>query len=142
MAYWLLKSEPDGFSWEKQCAAGAKGAEWDGVRNHAAKKHMLAMALGDLGFFYHTGDEKRVVGLVKVVALAHPDSTDPEGKWSCVDVAAVGPMPQPVTLAAIKAEPRLKDMALVRQARLSVQPVTDEEWRLVCEMGGLKTPAT
>jgi predicted RNA-binding protein with PUA-like domain len=140
MAYWLLKSEPDGWSWEKQLAAGEKGAEWDGVRNHAAKNHMKAMKLGDLGFFYHTGDEKRIVGLVKVVALAHPDSTDPDGKWSCVDVAAVGPMPRPVTLAQIKAEPKLKDMALVRLARLSVQPVTDEEWKLVCKMGGLKSP--
>jgi predicted RNA-binding protein with PUA-like domain len=138
MAYWLLKSEPDGWSWDKQLAAGAKGAEWDGVRNFAAQKHMKAMQLGEFGFFYHTGDEKRVVGLVKVTALAHPDSTDPEGKWVCVDVAAVGPMPEPVTLAAIKAEPKLQDMVLVRQARLSVQPVTAEEWQLVCKMGGLK----
>ena len=138
MAYWLLKSEPDGWSWERQLAAGEKGAEWDGVRNHAAKKHMQAMKLGELGFFYHTGEEKQVVGIVKVVALAHPDSTDPDGKWSCVDVAAVAPMPRPVTLAEIKAEPRLKDMALVKQARLSVQPVTDAEWKLVCQMGGLK----
>jgi predicted RNA-binding protein with PUA-like domain len=138
MAYWLMKSEPDGWSWDKQVAAGAKGAEWDGVRNFAAKKNMQAMKLGELGFFYHTGDEKRVVGIVKVVALAHPDSTDTEGKWSCVDVAAVAPMPEPVTLVAIKAEPKLKDMVLVRQARLSVQPVTDAEWELVCKMGGLK----
>ena len=138
MAYWLLKSEPDGWSWDKQVAAGAKGAEWDGVRNFAAKKNMQAMKLGELGFFYHTGDEKRVVGIVKVVALAHPDSTDTEGKWSCVDVAAVAPMPEPVTLAAVKAEPKLKDMALVRQARLSVQPVTDAQWESVCKMGGLK----
>ena len=138
MAYWLLKSEPDGWSWDRQLAAGAKGAEWDGVRNFAAKKHMQEMKLGELGFFYHTGDEKRVVGIVKVVALAHPDSTDPEGKWSCVDVAAVAPMPEPVTLAQIKAEPRLKDMVLVRQARLSVQPVSEDEWKLVCQMGGLK----
>src|SRR5262245_11448391 len=138
MAYWLLKSEPDGWSWDKQLAAGAKGSEWDGVRNFAAKKHMQEMKLGELGFFYHTGDEKRVVGIVKVVALAHPDSTDPEGKWFCVDVAAVAPMPEPVTLAQIKAEPRLKDMVLVRQARLSVQPVSEDEWKLVCQMGGLK----
>ena len=138
MAYWLLKSEPDGWSWEKQLAAGEKGAEWDGVRNFAAKKNMQTMKLGELGFFYHTGDEKRVVGIVKVVALAHPDSTDTEGKWSCVDVAAVAPMPEPVTLAAVKAEPKLKDMALVHQPRLSVQPVTDAEWQLVCKMGGLK----
>jgi predicted RNA-binding protein with PUA-like domain len=138
MAYWLMKSEPDGWSWDRQLAAGAKGAEWDGVRNFAAKKHMQEMKLGELGFFYHTGDEKRVVGIVKVVALAHPDSTDPEGKWSCVDVAAVAPMPEPVTLAQIKAEPRLKDMVLVRQARLSVQPVSEDEWKLVCQMGGLK----
>src|SRR5262245_13685397 len=138
MAYWLLKSEPDGWSWDKQLAAGAKGAEWDGVRNFAAKKHMQEMKVGELGFFYHTGDEKQVVGIVKVVALAHPDSTDAEGKWSCVDVAAVMPMPRPVTLAEVKADAALKDMALVRQARLSVQPVTDEERKLVCKMGGVK----
>ena len=138
MAYWLLKSEPDGWSWDKQLAAGAKGAEWDGVRNFAARKHMQEMKLGELGFFYHTGDEKRVVGIVKVVALAHPDSTDPDGKWFCVDVAAIAPMPEPVTLAQIKAEPRLANMVLVRQARLSVQPVTAQEWGLVCQMGGLK----
>lgn len=138
MAYWLFKTEPDVFSWEQQRAKGAKGGEWDGVRNFAARKHMQEMKLGELGFFYHTGDEKQVVGIVKVTALAHPDSTDPEGKWFCVDVAAVAPMPKPVTLADVKAEPRLKDMALVRQARLSVQPVTAEEWKLVCEMGGLK----
>ena len=140
MAYWLLKSEPDGWSWDKQVAAGEKGAEWDGVRNFAAKKHMQAMQLGELGFFYHTGDEKQVVGIVKVTALAHPDSTDKEGKWSCVDVAAVMPMPQPVTLAAVKAEPKLAGMALVKQARLSVQPVSAEEWALICKMGGLKKP--
>jgi predicted RNA-binding protein with PUA-like domain len=137
MAYWLLKSEPDGWSWEQQVAAGAKGDQWSGVRNFAAQKHMKEMKLGDLGFFYHTGDEKQVVGVVKVVALAHPDSTDSEGKWSCVDVAAVAPVPKPVTLADVKAEPALKDMVLVRQARLSVQPVTDAEWKLVCKMGGL-----
>jgi predicted RNA-binding protein with PUA-like domain len=138
MAYWLLKSEPDGWSWDKQVEAGAKGAEWDGVRNFAAKTHMQTMQVGDLGFFYHTGDEKAVVGVVKVTALAHPDSTDPEGKWSCVDVAAVTPMPEPVNLASVKAEPKLASMALVKQARLSVQPVTDEEWKLICEMGKLK----
>ncbi len=125
MAYWLLKSEPETWSWEDQLAAGAKGSEWDGVRNFTAKNNMRAMKMGELGFFYHTGEEKRIVGIVKVTALAHPDSTDPEGKWSCVDVAAVAPMPEPVTLAQVKAEPKLKDMALVKQARLSVQPVTD-----------------
>ena len=140
MAYWLLKSEPETWSWDDQVAAGEKGSEWDGVRNFTAKNNMRAMKLGELGFFYHTGDEKRIVGIVKVVALAHPDSTDTEGKWSCVDVAAVTPLPEPVTLAQVKAEPKLKDMALVKLARLSVQPVTDAEWALACKMGGMKTP--
>jgi predicted RNA-binding protein with PUA-like domain len=138
MAYWLFKSEPDGWSWDKQLEAGEKGAEWDGVRNFTAKNNMKAMRKGDLGFFYHTGDEKRIVGIVKVVAEAHPDSTDKEGKWSCVDVAAVAPLPRPVTLAEIKADPELKEMALVRLARLSVQPVTPEEWKRVCKMAGFK----
>jgi len=140
MAYWLFKTEPGVWSWSDQVAAGDKGAEWDGVRNHQARNNMLAMKLGELGFFYHSVDEKSVVGIVKVAALAHPDSTDPDGKWSCVDVAAVTPLPKPVTLAAVKAEPRLKEMALVKLSRLSVQPVTDEEWRIVCAMGGLKKP--
>lgn len=142
MAYWLFKSEPGAWSWDDQVKAGKKGAEWDGVRNHLAKKNMQAMKKGDLGFFYHSVNEKRAVGIVKVVAEAHPDSTDPEGKWYCVDVAAVEPLPQPVSLAQIKAEPRLENMSLVKNSRLSVQPVTEEEWILVCQMGGLTKPPT
>lgn len=138
MAYWLFKTEPGAWSWDHQVKAGEKGAEWDGVRNFQARNNMAAMRIGDLGFFYHSVDEKSVVGIVKVVALLHQDSTDKTGKWSCVDVAAVTPMPKPVTLADVKAEPKLQDMALVKLSRLSVQPVTAEEWKLVCKMGGLK----
>jgi predicted RNA-binding protein with PUA-like domain len=137
MAYWLFKSEPDGWSWEKQKAKGAAGQEWDGVRNFQARTNMKAMKVGDRGFFYHTGDEKQVVGIVEVTAEAHQDSTDETGTWKCVDVKAVADLPKPVTLQAVKAEPRLKDMALVKNARLSVQPVRDEEWELICKMGGL-----
>jgi predicted RNA-binding protein with PUA-like domain len=138
MAYWLFKSEPENWSWDQQVAAGEKGTEWDHVRSYQARNNMVAMRKGELGFFYTSMEGKSIVGIVKVAAEAHPDSTDPEGKWSCVDVAAVMPMPKPVTLADIKAEPKLKDMALVRLSRLSVQPVTPEEWALICKMGGLK----
>ena len=137
MAYWLLKSEPDEWSWDQQKAEGRKGAEWGGVRNFQARNNMRAMTKGDFGFFYHTGDEKRVVGIVKVVKEAHPESTDPTGQWECVDVAAVSALPRPVTLAEIKAEPKLKSMVLVRNPRLSVQPVSEAEWRKVCAMGGV-----
>jgi predicted RNA-binding protein with PUA-like domain len=137
MAYWLLKSEPDEWSWDQQKAEGRKGAEWGGVRNFQARNIMRKMRKGELGFFYHTGDEKSVVGIVKVVKEAHPESTDPTGQWECVDVAAVSALPRPVTLAGIKATPSLKSMVLVRNSRLSVQPVTDAEWRKVCAMGGL-----
>lgn len=138
MAYWLFKSEPENWSWDQQVAAGEKGAEWDNVRNYQARNNMVAMRKGEFGFFYTSMEGKSIVGIVKVVAEAHPDSTDEEGKWSCVDVAAVMPMPKPVTLAQVKAEPKLKDMALVKLSRLSVQPVTPEEWALLCQMGGLK----
>jgi predicted RNA-binding protein with PUA-like domain len=137
MAYWLLKSEADTWSWDQQKAEGRKGAEWGGVRNFQARNKMRAMKKGEFGFFYHTGDEKRVVGIVKVVKEAHPESTDPTGQWECVDVAAVKPLPRPVTLAEIKATPSLKSMVLVRNSRLSVQPVSEAEWRKVCVMGGL-----
>ncbi|MFZ2018626.1 MAG: EVE domain-containing protein [Methyloceanibacter sp.] len=137
MAYWLMKSEPEAWSWEQQKKEGVKGAEWDGVRNFQARNNMRAMKKGDLAFFYHSGDEKQAVGIVKVVKEAHPDSTDATGQWECVDVAAVKDLPQPVTLAKIKATPALKAMVLVRNSRLSVQPVTDSEWRKVCAMGGL-----
>jgi predicted RNA-binding protein with PUA-like domain len=140
MAYWLLKSEPDEWSWDQQKAEGRKGAEWGGVRNFQARGNMRKMSKGDLGFFYHTGGEKSVVGIVKVVKEAHPESTDPTGQWECVDVAAVKPLPRPVTLAEIKATPALKSMVLVRNSRLSVQPVSEAEWRKVCTMGGLADP--
>jgi predicted RNA-binding protein with PUA-like domain len=136
MAFWLFKTEPSTFSWEDQVRAGKKGEEWNGVRNTLAQKHMRSMEIGDLGFFYHSVDEKSVVGVVKVVSKIHPDSTDSTGRWNCVDVAAVGPFPRPVSLAEIKAEPRLADMVLVKNSRLSVQPVTKDEWALVCQMGG------
>lgn len=137
MAYWLFKTEPESWSWDQQKAMGARGQEWDGVRNFQARANMLAMKTGDRGFFYHTGDEKRVVGIVEVIAEAHQDSTDDTGAWKCVDVRAVADIPDPVTLAAVKAEKRLAGMALVRNARLSVQPVAAEEWKIVCRMGGL-----
>ena len=140
MAYWLMKSEPEAWSWDQQKTEGAKGAEWDGVRNFQARNNMRAMRRGDLAFFYHSGDERQAVGIVKVVKEAHPDSTDGTGQWECVDVAAVKALPQPVTLAEIKATPALKAMVLVRNSRLSVQPVTESEWRKVCAMGGLKDP--
>jgi predicted RNA-binding protein with PUA-like domain len=136
-AYWLFKTEPEEHSWEMQKERGAKGEPWTGVRNFVARNNMKAMRLGDLGFFYHTGDEKRIVGIVEVCALAHPDSSDPSGVWKCVDVRAVRDIPMPVTLADAKANPKLADMALVRTARLSVQPVTPQEWEEVCRMGGL-----
>ena len=135
MAYWLFKSEPDAFSWDDLKKAGAKGTEWTGVRNFAARNNMRAMKKGDRGFYYHTGDEKQVVGTVEVVRQAHPDSTD--AQWQCIDIAAVEPLPKPVTLQQVKAEKKLADMALVRIGRLSVQPVTDAEWQIVCRMGGL-----
>jgi predicted RNA-binding protein with PUA-like domain len=136
-AYWLLKTEPEDHSWEKQKAGGKKGVAWTGVRNFVARNHMTAMHVGDLAFFYHTGDEKQVVGIVEVSAVAHPDPTDDTGVWKCVDVRTVCDMPSPVTLAAVKANSKLAGMALVRTARLSVQPVALEEWNEVCRMGGL-----
>jgi predicted RNA-binding protein with PUA-like domain len=137
MAYWLVKSEPSSWSWDEQLAAGAKGTFWSGVRNHTAKNHLKAMKQGDRAFFYHSGDEKAVVGIVEVIKGYYPDHTDETGVFGMVDVKAVEPLPKPVTLAAIKAEPKLKDMALIRFSRLSVQPVTDEEWRIVRRLGGL-----
>jgi predicted RNA-binding protein with PUA-like domain len=136
-AYWLFKTEPDEHSWEMQKARGKKGEPWTGVRNFVARNNMKAMQLGDRGFFYHTGDEKQVVGVVEVCSAFHPDSTDDTGVWKCVDVRALADVPKPVTLAAAKANPKLANMALVRTARLSVQPVTPDEWKEVCRMGGL-----
>ena len=140
MAYWLLKSEAETWSWDQQKKEGRKGAEWGGVRNYQARNNMRTMRKGDFGFFYHTGEEKRIVGIVKVVKEAHPESTDSSGLWECVDVAAVRDLPKPVTLAEIKATPALKAMVLVRVSRLSVQPVTEAEWRKVCAMGGITDP--
>ena len=137
MAYWLFKSEPGTWSWDDQVKAGKAGTEWTGVKNFSARNIMRAMKKGDRGFFYHSGDDKQIVGIVTVVRQAHPDSTDGTGQWECVDIAAVKPLPKPVGLAAVKAERRLADMALVRLSRLSVQPVTDAEWALVSKMGGL-----
>ena len=136
-AYWLFKTEPEVFSWDMLKARGKKGEAWDGVRNFQARKNMVDMKVGDLGFFYHTGDDKEVVGVVEVCATAQPDQKDDTGIWKCVDVRAVCDMPKPVTLAAAKANPKLSAMALVRTARLSVQPVTPDEWLEVCRMGGL-----
>ena len=137
MAHWLFKSEPSVWSFEMQTAAGAKGTEWSGVRNHSAKLNMMAMKLGDTGFFYHSNEGKAIVGIVEVIKLYHPDLTDESGKFGLVDIKAVKAVPKPVTLEAVKAEPRLAKMALVANSRLSVQPVTDEEWKLVCEIGGV-----
>jgi predicted RNA-binding protein with PUA-like domain len=133
MAYWLMKSEPGTWSWEDQLREGV--AEWDGVRNHQAANNMKAMVPGDRIFFYHSVDEKRIVGIVEVVKTYYPDPSDPSGRFGMVDVKALKPMVRPVTLAEIKAEPRLSDLALVRQSRLSVLPVAPEEWDLICAMG-------
>jgi predicted RNA-binding protein with PUA-like domain len=138
MAYWLLKTEPETFSWDTQVKRGQKGEPWTGVRNFTARGHMKEMKKGDLAFFYHTGDEKQIVGVVEVIRESYKDPTDTEGKFLAVDVKAVEPLPKPVTLAAIRAEPRLKDMALVKYSRLSVQPVTAAEWKIACQMGGKK----
>lgn len=136
MARWLFKSEPETWSWDMQAAKGDAGQEWDGVRNFQARNNMKAMKKGDLGFFYHSGAERAVVGVVEVIAEAHADSTAEDGRWQCVDLRAVAPMPAPVTLDACKAEPGLADMVLVKNSRLSVQPVTEAEWDIVCRMGG------
>jgi predicted RNA-binding protein with PUA-like domain len=138
MAYWLLKSEPSSFSWDDQVHRGPKGEPWTGVRNHTAKRNLVAMKRGDRAFFYHSVDEKRIVGIVEVIRESYPDPTDSTHAFVAVDVRAVSPLPHPVTLVDIKAEPRLADMVLVHLSRLSVQPVTPAQWRLVCRMGGLK----
>lgn len=135
--YWLLKSEPDVFSWDDLVARGAAGEPWSEVRNFQARNNMRAMRLGDLGFFYHSNIGKEIVGICRVSALAHPDPTDDTGTWECVDVIAVRPLPRPVTLAEVKSRKRLEKMSLVTSMRLSVQPVTPAEWREVCRMGGL-----
>ncbi len=139
MAYWLMKTEPEEFSWDDQVKSGKKGEPWSGVHNFTARKNLKDMKKGDKFFFYHTGDEKQVVGIGEILAEAVADPTAKKGEpWVAVTTGAVEPVPHPVTLATIKAEPRLKDMALVKYGRLSVQPVTDEQWKLVCKMAGLK----
>ncbi len=139
MAYWLLKSEPDAFSWDDLVACGAKGEPWTGVRNHTAKQNLMAMKQGDLGFFYHSQAGKEIVGVCEVIKEAYPDPTDAKGVFVCVDVKAVEPLPKPFTLAQAKADPKLEGMSLVTSFRLSVQPVTDAEWKHVCKTVGLKT---
>jgi len=138
MAYWLVKSEPDVFGWEAEVKAGKKGEPWTGVRNHAAKLNLMAMKKGDKAFFYHSNIGKEIVGVVEVVKEAYPDPTADSGPWVCVDIAAVEPLKTPVTLEAIKIDPKLKDMALVKLSRLSVQPVTADEWKHICKLGGIK----
>ncbi len=134
--YWLVKSEPDAFSWDQQVANGIE--PWTGVRNHMAKNNLKAMRKGDLAFFYHSNIGKQIVGVVKVVREAYPDPTADQGDWVCVDMQAVRPMPRPVSLEAIKAEPGLADLALVRMSRLSVMPVSKGHWDKLCRMGGYK----
>ncbi|MEQ6249581.1 EVE domain-containing protein [Sulfitobacter sp. HNIBRBA3233] len=135
MAYWLFKSEPSVWGWDDQVARGEQGEEWDGVRNYQARNFMREMKTGDRGFFYHSQKERAVVGIVEVCAEAHPDSTTEDERWECVDIKAVRPFKQAVTLDDIKADGRLDEMVLVKNSRLSVQPVTEEEWRIVCELG-------
>jgi predicted RNA-binding protein with PUA-like domain len=138
MAYWLMKSEPDAFSWDMQVKKGAKGEAWSGVRNHQAKLNLMRMKKGDRAFFFHSNIGKEVVGVVEVIREHYPDPTAETGEpWVVVDVKAIEPMPKPVTLAACRAEPKLKDMVLVNNTRLSVQPVSPGEWKIVCKMGGL-----
>ena len=138
MAHWLLKTEPEEFSWDDQVKRGAKGEAWTGVRNFIARGNLKAMKKGEHAFFYHTGKEKQVVGIVEIIKEAYKDPTDEKGVFYCVDTRAVKPFATPVTLATVKADAQLKAMMLVRSARLSVQPVTDEEWAYVCKLGGVK----
>ncbi len=140
MAYWLFKSEPDVFSFDMLKEKGKEGEEWTGIRNYQARNNMRAMAHGDKGFFYHSNVGKAVVGVVEVCKTIHPDSTAKEPAWECVDIRALTGLPKPVTLDAIKPVPELKEMVLVKNSRLSVQPVTAAEWVVICTMGGLKLP--
>ena len=131
MAHWLIKSEPSSWSWDQQVEAGEKGTFWNGVRNHLAKKHLKEMNVGEQAFFYHSGEEKAVVGIVEIMKAYYPDPSDKTGMFGMVDVKAVKPLPKPVTLAQVKADPRLKHMVLVKSSRLSVQPVSEAEWKAV-----------
>jgi predicted RNA-binding protein with PUA-like domain len=137
MAYWLFKSEPNTWGWEDQLNKGAP-EEWDGVRNYQARNNMREMKVGDKGFFYHSVNEKRIVGVVKVAAEAHPDSTTDDERWECVDIEAVESFVTPITLEDVKQHPDLQDMVLVNNSRLSVQPVTEKEWEIICKLGGVK----
>jgi predicted RNA-binding protein with PUA-like domain len=137
MQYWLVKTEPDAFSWDQQVANGVE--PWTGVRNHTAKRNLKDMRTGDNVFFYHSGAGKEIVGVVEVVREAYPDPTAEAGGWVCVDMKTIGPMPRPVTLAAIKADPKFADLALVRLSRLSVVPVSKLHWDRICRMGGWQT---
>ncbi|MBO6885749.1 MAG: EVE domain-containing protein [Marivita sp.] len=137
MRYWLFKSEPSTWSWDDQVAKGDAGEEWDGVRNYQARNFMCEMAIGDKGFFYHSQSEKAVVGTVEVIAKAHPESKTDDPRWECVDIKAVQPVKTPVTLEQIKADERLSQMVLVNNSRLSVQPVTETEWRIICDLAGI-----
>ena len=138
MTFWLMKTEPEEFSWDDCVKRGAKGEPWTGVRNFTARGHLKNMKKGEQAFFYHTGEERQIVGIAEIVREAYADPTDAKGIFKAVDVKSVKPLPKPVTLAAVKAAPRLKDMALVKYSRLSVQPVTAGEWKIVCKMGGMK----
>ena len=137
MRHWLFKSEPSTWSWQQQMAAGPAGTHWNGVRNHLAKQQMMAMTRGDLGFFYHSNEGKEIVGIVEIIKEFYPDDSDPTGKFMMVDVKAVKPLKKPVTLADVKATPALTKMSLVTSMRLSVQPVTAAQWKVVCGMGGV-----
>lgn len=137
MRYWLFKSEPSTWSWDDQQAKGDAGEEWDGVRNYQARNFMREMAVGDRGFFYHSQKEKAVVGIVEVIAEAHPDSTTDDPRWECVDIKAIHSVKTPVTLDMIKQDERLSDMVLVKNSRLSVQPVTEGEWCIICDLAGV-----
>ena len=136
MAYWLMKSEPETYPWDELVAEGRD--YWDGVRNHQAANNMKAMKVGDRAFFYHSGKAREIVGVMAVVKEYYPDPTDPSGRFGMVDVAPVKPLETPVSLARIKADPRLGDLALVRQSRLSVAPVSERQWAVLCAMGGVE----
>ena len=138
MNYWLFKSEPGAWSWDDQVKEGKRGAEWDGVRNYQAGNNMKAMKIGDKGFFYHSVNEKQIMGIVEVCKLWYLDPSDPKGKFGMVDVRAMEPFPRPVTLAEGKADERLMELPLVTNSRLSVQPVDTNSWKIICRMGGLK----
>jgi len=137
MNYWLVKSEPSSWSWDQQVAKGAKGEAWTGVRNHTAKLNLMKMKKGDRAFFYHSNEGKEIVGIVEIIKEHYPDPSDASGKFVCVDIKADKPLKTPVTLDAVKTDKKLANMALIKLSRLSVQPVTAEEWKIVCKMGGI-----